>query len=141
MVMLYTVANKFKKLKTTFNMKKIILSAAFVALLGGLSQVKAQTTAPATDAAGTATTTTTTAPATAAAPAATASQDSTTTPVKIEELPAGVSATLKSDAVKEYTPTDAVLVKSATKEYYIINVKKGEESRFVKLDKDGRPVK
>ncbi|RYY37077.1 MAG: hypothetical protein EOP46_04000 [Sphingobacteriaceae bacterium] len=123
-------------------MKKIILSAAFVALLGGLSQVKAQTTttAPADTTGTTTAPATTTPPATAAAPA-TASQDSTTTPVKIEELPAGVSATLKSDAVKEYTPTDAVLVKSATKEYYIINVKKGEESRFVKLDKDGRPVK
>ncbi|RVU02823.1 hypothetical protein EOD41_02480 [Mucilaginibacter limnophilus] len=116
-------------------MKKIILSAAFVALLGGLSQVKAQTTATdtASKTAATSTTTTTT--------TATTSQDSTSTPVKIEELPAGVATTLKSDAVKEYTPTDAVLVKTATKEYYIVNLKKGDTVRFVKLDKDGRPVK
>ncbi len=116
-------------------MKKFILSAAFVALLGGLSQVKAQTT-PATDSAATNNTAATTGASTTLT-----TKDSTSTPVKVEELPAAVATTLKSDAVKEYTVTDAVLVKTATKEYYIINLKKGEDARFVRLDKDGRPVK
>ncbi len=128
-------------------MKKIILSAAFIALLGGVSAVKAQTTEP-----------TNTAPSTTAPSANPSTQPPVTSPgtpattpdaaaaeskvaVKIDELPEAVKTTLKSDAVKEWTPVDASSVKGADGEYYQINLKKGEESRFVRLDKDGRPVK
>lgn len=62
------------------------------------------------------------------------------TPVKIEELPAPVTAALKSDTYKGWTPTEAFAVKEGSKEYYLINVKKEAETGSVKLDKDGKPV-
>lgn len=66
-------------------------------------------------------------------------QDSTTkVPVKLEELPAPVTTTLKADAYKEWTPTTAFLVTNADKtEYYHIDVKKGTEVAFIKINKDG----
>ncbi len=140
------------------NMKKIILSAAFIALLGGASIVKAQSTEPVSGNTSTpgvqppstspsngatqpgisnpgtpATTPATTSGAAGAAESKTA--------VKIDELPEAVKTTLKSDAVKDWTAVDAVSVKGATGEYYQINLKKGDDLRFVRLDKDGRPVK
>ena len=101
-------------------MKKIILSAAFVAFIGGVSTVKASSIST---------------------PVNITQTDSTKTPVKLEELPAPVTTTLKSDAVKEWTPTEAFLIKNETTEYYLINVQKGTEVRFIKLDKEGKPVK
>ncbi|WP_442590611.1 hypothetical protein ACSBL2_05215 [Pedobacter sp. AW31-3R] len=66
-------------------------------------------------------------------------QDSTTkVPVKLEELPAPVTTTLKADAYKEWAPTTAFLVTNADKtQYYHIDVKKGTEVAFIKINKDG----
>lgn len=66
-------------------------------------------------------------------------QDSTTkTPVKIEELPDAVKATLSSDKYKDWAPSAAFLVTDASKaEYYLIDVKKGEEAAQLKVGKDG----
>jgi cytoskeletal protein RodZ len=151
-------------------MKKIILSVAFLGLIGVInanaqsttteqpaaSQQPAQQTPqqpqqPTQDPANTTTNpgTTTDAPAAGAttndaaatAPATTGTTEEVKTPVKVDELPEGIKTTLKSDAVKEYTAVDASLVKAGGAEYYIINLKKGDDLRFVKLDKDGRPVK
>lgn len=70
-------------------------------------------------------------------------QDSLTkSPVKLEELPDSVKTTLQSDQIKEWIPTAAFLVKTtAGAEYYQINVKKGEETAFLKIGKDGKIVK
>ena len=63
------------------------------------------------------------------------------TPVKLEELPEAVKTTLKNDTYKTWTPTAAFHVKeSATKEYFLIEVKKEAEAGSIKLDKDGKPV-
>lgn len=63
------------------------------------------------------------------------------TPIKLEELPEPVKTTLKNDTYKLWTPTAAFHVKeSATKEYYLIEVKKEQEAGSIKLDKDGKPV-
>ncbi|HEY0175418.1 MAG TPA: hypothetical protein VGC08_03505 [Pedobacter sp.] len=66
-------------------------------------------------------------------------QDSTQkVPVKLEELPAPVVTTLKADAYKEWTPTTAFLITNADKtQYYQIDVKKGNEVAFIKINKDG----
>ena len=102
-------------------MKKIILSAAFLAV-AGLASVKASEIKT---------------PITAAV-----YQDSTTkAPVELKDLPAPVQATLKADTVKDWTPTAAFLVTNADKtSYYLINVKKGDETGSLKIDKDGKVV-
>ncbi|MBC3540312.1 hypothetical protein ACFSC6_02790 [Rufibacter sediminis] len=71
-----------------------------------------------------------------------AAQDSKT-PVKVEELPEAVKTSITSDAaLKEWTPTTVFLVKDAAgKEYYSIEMKKGEEKGVIKLDKEGKQVK
>ena len=71
--------------------------------------------------------------------AITIQQDSSAkVPVKLEELPAPVAATLKADAYKEWTPTTAFLVTNADKtEYYQVDVKKGTEVAFIKINKEG----
>lgn len=100
-------------------MKNLILGAAILAL-AGVSTVKANDikTSPV---------------------AIVAQQDSTTkTAVKVEELPDAVKATLSSDKYKEWTPAAAFLVVDASKaEYYLIDVKKGEEAAQLKIGKDG----
>ena len=99
-------------------MKNFILTAAIVAI-AGISTVKAsEIKAPV---------------------AITVQQDSTQkVPVKLEELPAPVTTTLKADAYKEWTPTTAFLVTNADKtQYYQIDVKKGTEVAFIKITKDG----
>lgn len=102
--------------------KKLILSAVVVSF-AGIASVKANTTDNVLS-------------------TTYAVQDSVTrTPVQVTDLPEPVKATLASDAVKEWTPTTASLVKDAKgNEYYHIDVKKGEETKFIKLNKDGRPV-
>ncbi|MBE9602964.1 hypothetical protein [Pedobacter sp. MC2016-24] len=100
-------------------MKKIILSAAFLAV-AGFTSVKAseiKNSIPVV-----------------------AYQDSTTkTPVELKDLPEAVQTTLKGDTVKDWTPTAAFLVTNADKsEYYLINVKKGEETGSLKIDKEGK---
>lgn len=66
-------------------------------------------------------------------------QDSTQkVPVKLEELPAPVTTTLKADAYKDWVPTTAFLVTNADKtQYYQIDVKKGTEVAFIKINKEG----
>ncbi|WP_316811696.1 hypothetical protein [Pedobacter heparinus] len=102
-------------------MKKIILSAAFLAV-AGLTSVKASEIKN---------------PITVAV-----YQDSTTkAPVELKDLPEAVQKTLQADTVKDWTPTAAFLVTNADKtEYYLINVKKGEETGSLKIDKEGKVV-
>lgn len=68
-----------------------------------------------------------------------AQQDSTTkTPVKIEELPDAVKATLASDKYKDWAPIAAFKITDASKaEYYQVDAKKGEETASLKIGKDG----
>jgi hypothetical protein len=59
-------------------------------------------------------------------------------PVKLEELPAPVTTTLKADAYKDWTPTTAFLVTAADKsQFYQIDVTKGTEKAFIKINKEG----
>ena len=66
-------------------------------------------------------------------------QDSTQkVPVKLEDLPAPVTTTLKADAYKDWVPTTAFLITNADKsQFYHIDVKKGTEVAFIKINKDG----
>ena len=101
-------------------MKKFILSAVAVLALAGTATEKAQTVSN---------------------PPAVTTQDSTSrTPVKLEELPQAVTTTLQSDAYKEWTPSSAFLVKTQKEEYYLIEVKKGQETANVKIGKDGQVI-
>lgn len=68
--------------------------------------------------------------------------DDTRTPVKLEDLPDGVKKVLAGDGFKEWTPTEAFLVKTDKGvEYYDILVKKGEQTGSLKMDKDGNAIK
>ncbi|MBC7655524.1 MAG: hypothetical protein H7098_13750 [Oligoflexus sp.] len=102
-------------------MKKFILSAAFLAFVG-LASVQAGELKKSTT--------------------IVANIDSTkTTPVKLEELPEPVKATLASDVYKAWTPTEAFLiVEEGGKSYYQVNVKKEEEKGSVKINADGTPA-
>ena len=103
-------------------MKKLILSAAFLAF-AGLSAVQASEVNTMKNA------------------AIVAVQDSAVkTPVKLEELPEPITTALKSDTYKGWAATEAWSVKEGTKEYYLINVKKEAETGSLKFDKDGKPV-
>ena len=99
-------------------MKKIILSATFLAF-AGLTTVKASEIK---------------------VPVVTSiQQDSVTkTPVEVKDLPDAVKTTLSSDKYKEWIPTASFLVTKADKsEYYQIDVKKQEETASLKIGKDG----
>jgi hypothetical protein len=102
-------------------MKKIILSAAFLAFVG-LTQVKATDVKNST--------------------IVTVRQDSVTkTPVELKDLPDAVKTTLASDKYKEWIPTAAFLVTKADKsEYYQVDAKKGEETASLKLSKEGAVI-
>jgi len=68
----------------------------------------------------------------------TVQQDSISrTPVKIEELPDAVKATLSSDRYKDLAPIGAFLVKDGKSEYYLVDVKQAEETTTLKIGKDG----
>ncbi|TCC89587.1 hypothetical protein FBD94_14015 [Pedobacter hiemivivus] len=99
-------------------MKKIILSAAFLAFAGLATVQASEIKVPVV---------------------ISAQQDSTTkTPVELKDLPDAVKATLSSDKYKEWIPTAAFLVTKADKsEHYLIDVKKGEETASLKIGKDG----
>ncbi len=101
-------------------MKKIILSAAFLAL-AGLTTVNANEIKN---------------------PILTTVQDSTTkVPVELKNLPDSVQKTLQSEPVKSWTPVDAFLVTNPDKSsYYLINVKKEQEVGSLKIDKDGKII-
>ena len=102
-------------------MKKLILGAIAVLAFAGTTEVKANSLTQ---------------------PVTSTVQDSVTkTPVKLEELPDAVKATLQSDQVKEWTPSAAFLVKTAKgEEYYQIDVAKGEEKAFLRIGKDGKVI-
>ena len=99
-------------------MKNLILGAAILAL-AGVSTVKAsEVTNPVANI---------------------AQQDSTTkTPVKIEELPDAVKATLSGDQYKDWAPIGAFKITEANKPtYYQVDAKKGEETASIKIGEDG----
>jgi hypothetical protein len=102
-------------------MKKIILSAAILAV-AGFTTVHAQTiTKPVT--------------------AVVAQQDSTQkTAVKLDALPEAVKTTLKADAFKDWVPSGAFLVKTATAMYYEVDVTKGSDAKAVKISADGKII-
>ncbi|WP_276088609.1 hypothetical protein [Pedobacter sp. JY14-1] len=102
-------------------MKKIILSAAILAVAGITSVKASDIKTPVV---------------------ITAQQDSTTkTPVELKDLPEAVQKTLQSDPVKAWTPTEAFLVTNADKtSYYLVNVKKEQETGSLKIDKDGKVI-
>lgn len=61
------------------------------------------------------------------------------TPVKLEELPDAIKTLLTTEPYKPWNPTSAQLVKPAEgAEYYRVEVQKGEEKAFLKIDKDGK---
>ncbi|MCE7038812.1 hypothetical protein [Dyadobacter sp. CY312] len=61
--------------------------------------------------------------------------------VKPESLPDGVKKTIASDAFSGWKVISAFLVTNTDKtQYYELNVKNGDESARVKLDKDGNNV-
>jgi hypothetical protein len=63
------------------------------------------------------------------------------TPIQLDSLPAPIKTALQVDPYKAWTPTAAFHVKeSATKEYFLIEVKKEQEIASLKFDKDGKPV-
>ncbi|WP_041880465.1 hypothetical protein [Pedobacter lusitanus] len=65
-------------------------------------------------------------------------QDEGKVPVKLEELPEPVKATLKADAYKEWTATAAFLITNADKStYYQVDVKKDDKVAFLKVGADG----
>lgn len=102
-------------------MKKIILSAAFLAL-AGLTSVKADSIKHTV--------------------ALSLQQDSTTkVAVELENLPDSVKSTLQSEPIKAWTPVEAFLITNPDKtSYYLINVKKEEEIGSLKIDKDGKII-
>ncbi|WP_457288139.1 hypothetical protein [Pedobacter sp. UYP24] len=103
-------------------MKKIILSAVFLAL-AGLTTVKANEIK-------------------SSYLIDTVKQDSTTkTPVELKDLPDSVKATLATEPVKLWIPTAAFLITNPDKtSYYLINVKKEEETGSLKVNKDGKII-
>jgi hypothetical protein len=63
------------------------------------------------------------------------------TPVKPEDLPAAIKATINSEAFAGWKVTTAYLVTNDDKsQYYDLSVKKGSENARVKLDKNGKNV-
>lgn len=107
-------------------MKKLILSAAFLAF-AGIASVQAGEIQKTTEV--------------VVVLDSTVLDSTKTTPVKLEELPEPVKATLASDSYKDWTPTEAFWVQEeGGKEYYKVNVKKEEEAGSVKINKDGTPA-
>ena len=130
-------------------MKKVNFAALAFFVIGPLyanAQTATQTGTPSTTQTTTQTTpqtgtqdTTKTNTATTTAPATPAE---TKTDVNIEELPEAVKKTLSSTNLKDWTPTEAYLIKETDgKEYYAINLKKETETGSIKLNKEGKPVK
>jgi len=101
-------------------MKKVILSAAILALVG-LTTVNAKTI-------------------TKSPVVVTIAIQQEKTPVKMEELPDAVKTTLKDDAFKEWVPSEAFHIKTDKAEYYEIDVKKGAETRAVNIGPDGKII-
>ncbi len=101
-------------------MKKVFLSVAFLAF-AGLASAKANSSIT--------------------AESIVTIQDSTQRkPVKLEELPDAVKATLASDTYKDWAPQTATWVKVKDTEYFEIAVKKGEEAKTLKIDPAGKVI-
>lgn len=100
-------------------MKKLILSAAFLAF-AGFATVQAADTKK--------------------IEIVTVQDSVVKTPIKIEELPTAITDLLKTDPYKAWTPTAAFSVKDGEKVYFQVDVKKEEETGSLKFDKDGKPV-
>ncbi len=100
-------------------MKKLILSAAFLAFVGtasvNASEVKK-------------------------IEIVTVKDSVIKTPIKLEELPEAITAVLKTEPYNTWTPTAAFSVKDGTKEYFWIDAKKEDKVAVLKFDKDGKPV-
>ena len=61
--------------------------------------------------------------------------------VKPEDLPEGIKKTIKGEEFSGWKVTSAFLITAPDKtQYYELNVKNGNESARVKLDKDGKNV-
>ncbi|MCX2454312.1 hypothetical protein OQX61_23785 [Pedobacter sp. PLR] len=102
-------------------MKKIILSAAFLAFASITAVSASEVKSPV---------------------AITVKQDSTTkVPVELKDLPEAVKTTLQSEPVKAWTPVAAFLVTNADKTtFYQIDVKKDAETASIKIAEDGKVV-
>jgi len=135
-------------------MKKVDFAALAFFVIGPLfanAQTATQTGTPSTTTTTTTQTTTQTTPQTGAQDTTKTNTTTTTAPatpaetktdVKVEELPEAIKKTLSSTNLKDWTPTEAYLIKEADgKEYYAINLKKETETGSVKLNKEGKPVK
>jgi hypothetical protein len=70
----------------------------------------------------------------------TAVEDDNKTQVDPAALPDAVKTTLGGDTYKGWTVSSAWLVKTATAEYYEIQLSKDNQKNTVKLDKDGKTV-
>jgi|SRR5690606_26644583 hypothetical protein len=126
-------------------MKKYILSAAILAFVGvSVSQADNKNLVSSNQFAEQDTTvqqqTPTEAPVTPDQPAAEVAPQTSSTDVKLEELPEAVKTTLTADIFKEWVPSSATLVTSDGKQHYQIEVKKGEETRAIKIGEDGKVV-
>ena len=71
-----------------------------------------------------------------AAPAATENRAEVT----LNDLPDAVKQTLTADIFKEWVPSNAYHVTGGATEHYVIEVKKGEELRTIKIGTDGKVV-
>ena len=102
-------------------MKKIILSAAFLAFASITAVNASEVKSPV---------------------AITVKQDSTTkVPVELKDLPEAVKTTLQSEPVKAWTPVAAFLVTNADKTtFYQVDVKKDAETASIKIAEDGKVV-
>ncbi|TCC94245.1 hypothetical protein EZ428_05565 [Pedobacter frigiditerrae] len=62
------------------------------------------------------------------------------TPIKLEELPTAIKTVLATEPYNKWTPTAAFTVKDGAKEYFQVDVKKEEQVGSLKFDKEGKPV-
>jgi len=115
-------------------MKKLILSAAFLAF-AGIASVQANSINPVAklvavqDTVG---------QDSSATPVAETTQNSDTkTAMKLGDLPEAVKTTLTSDAYKGWTPSDVFLVTSGDKKHYEITMKNEDKTGVVKIKEDG----
>lgn len=69
-----------------------------------------------------------------------AANEETRTPVKVEDLPDAVKATLATDSFKDWKATEAFWVENEAP-HFEVHLLKGEEKTVVKLNKEGQSVK